>query len=190
MSTQDEMCWNALRSQDRNGRDFGLNMTSLCCYTRLNFSPAFSTEIYHKTLHQDHNHQGITYLEYTGRYSTPNRVEDHEVFIDIYYYYHPAMENDCLFRHTPNSNKRKNKDSATVKDNLKTTDIQVSVFKSINKKLDILNTLHQEIKDLRSSLQFTNSLIVALQTDNRQIHTTVKLLTSQISTIQIDNKTM
>lgn len=100
------------------------------------------------------------------------------------------MENACPVRHTPKSNKRKNKDSATDKDDLQTTDIQVSVFKSISKKLDILNTLYQEIKDLRSSLQFTNSLIVALQTDNTHLHTTVKLLTPQISTIQIANKTL
>lgn len=85
---------------------------------------------------------------------------------------------------TPNPAKRTKTDSSTDTDNLHTTNIQVSVLESINWKLDILGMLHQKIKDLRSSLEFTHHQIGDLHRDNAE------LLTSQIVTIQKENKTL
>ena len=117
------------------------------------------------------------------------RVEDLEDYVDNYYYL-LAMENNSQVHHTSNPNKWKKKDSATNTVDLQTTHVQVSVLQSIHKKLNILSMLHQEIKDLRSSLEFTYNQITDLQTDNTQLHITVKLLTSQTSTIQKENKTL
>ena len=73
-----------------------------------------------------------------------------EDFIDCYY---DAMEP------TPEENPAmwKKADSATDTEDLATTtDVQVSVLESINKKLDVLSLLHQEIKELKASLEFTH----------------------------------
>lgn len=73
-------------------------------------------------------------------------MEDLEDYVDNYYY-RLVMQSNSPVHHTSNPNKRKKTDSATNTDDLQTTDIQVSVLKSINKKLDVLSMLNQEIKD-------------------------------------------
>ncbi|KAL7381660.1 hypothetical protein ABVT39_009000 [Epinephelus coioides] len=69
------------------------------------------------------------------------RVEDLEEFID-HYYYECVMEGPA-----DNPNKRKKTDSATDTQDLLSSEF--SVLESINKKLEVLGMLHQEIKDLK-----------------------------------------
>ncbi|KAL7384104.1 hypothetical protein ABVT39_024096 [Epinephelus coioides] len=72
---------------------------------------------------------------------TGARVEDLEAFID-HYYYECVMEGPA-----DNPNKRKKTDSATDTQDLLSSEF--SVLESINKKLEVLGMLHQEIKDLK-----------------------------------------
>ncbi|KAL7398273.1 hypothetical protein ABVT39_007089 [Epinephelus coioides] len=69
------------------------------------------------------------------------RVEDLEEFID-HHYYKCVMEGPA-----DNPNKRKKTDSATDTQELVSSEFSVS--ESINKKLEVLGMLHQEIKDLK-----------------------------------------
>ncbi|KAL7390188.1 hypothetical protein ABVT39_016614 [Epinephelus coioides] len=69
------------------------------------------------------------------------RVKDLEEFID-HYYYGCVMEGPA-----DNPNKRKKTDSATDTQDLLSSEF--SVLESINKKLEVLGMLHQEIKDLK-----------------------------------------
>ncbi|KAI2656614.1 hypothetical protein H4Q32_029823 [Labeo rohita] len=54
----------------------------------------------------------------------------------------------------PKPAKRKKTDSSTDTEDLVTTEIKVSVLDSINNKLDILGIIHEDIKELRSGLDF------------------------------------
>lgn len=54
------------------------------------------------------------------------------------------------------------KTSSTDTSDLQTTEIEVSVLQSINKTLDLLVTLHNEIKELSLSLQFAHNCIEKL----------------------------
>ena len=73
-------------------------------------------------------------------------IKDLEAFIDNY---RKDQRNMQANRSTPqpegNPSKRK-KNSPTDTDDLQTTEIKVSVLSSIHKKLDLLVTLHNEIK--------------------------------------------
>lgn len=57
-------------------------------------------------------------------------------------------------------NKRRKTDSSTDTDGLQTTEIEVSILTSIIKKLDLLIPLHNEMKELKSSLEFTHNQIL------------------------------
>lgn len=54
------------------------------------------------------------------------------------------------------------KTSSTDASDLQTTEIEVSVLQSINKTLDLLVTLHNEIKELSSNLEFAHNCIEKL----------------------------
>ncbi|KAL7395549.1 hypothetical protein ABVT39_019103 [Epinephelus coioides] len=69
------------------------------------------------------------------------RVEDLEEFID-HYYYECVMEGPA-----DNPNERKKTDSTTDTQDLLSSEF--SILESINKKLEVLGMLHQEIKDLK-----------------------------------------
>ena len=112
-------------------------------------------------------------------------LTDLEAFIDHYYQLQANMNPD-----PENPNKRKKKDSSTDTEDLPTIDIEVSVLASINKKLDLLVTLHQEIKDIRESLDFAHHHIVTLQQSNQELQTTVDSLSIQMQTITNENKLM
>lgn len=109
-------------------------------------------------------------------------VEDLENFIDDYFV-RCTMED-------ANPSKRKKADSSTDTQDLEVTDIQVSVLESINKKLDILSLLHQEIKDLKASLEFTHQQIEDLQRDNTELRSTLTAVTSEVNTLKKENKTL
>uniref|UniRef100_A0A8C5FVN2 Uncharacterized protein n=1 Tax=Gadus morhua TaxID=8049 RepID=A0A8C5FVN2_GADMO len=81
-------------------------------------------------------------------------------------------------------------DSSTDTEDLPTIDIEVSVLASINKKLDLLVTLHQEIKDISDSLDFAHHHIVTLQQSNQELQTTVESLSEQMQAITKENKRM
>lgn len=59
--------------------------------------------------------------------------------------------------------KRKKSDSPTDTHDLMTNSIQISVLQSINKQLEVFSMLHQEMNDLRVSLEFTYLQIINLQ---------------------------
>lgn len=109
-------------------------------------------------------------------------VEDLENFIDDYFV-------RCVMEDA-NPSKRKKADSSTDTQDLEVTDIQVSVLESINKKLDILSLLHQEIKDLKASLEFTHQQIEDLQRDNNELRSTLTAVTSEVDTLKKENTTL
>lgn len=61
---------------------------------------------------------------------------------------------------------------------------QVSDLQSINKTLDILGMLQQEIKDLKSYLEFTFQQTGELQRDNVKLKAPVESVTVQMEIIQ------
>lgn len=110
-----------------------------------------------------------------------------EEYIDSYYekynmdpVQHPEKDNP---------NKRK-KTSSTDTSDLPTAEVEVSVLTSINKKLDLLVTLHSEIKELRASLEFAHNHIEKLEQANTSLQTTVKDLGEKMNSVIKDNKNM
>ncbi len=112
-------------------------------------------------------------------------MEDLEAFIDQYYYRQLDMDN----RTPSNPSKRNRKsDSSTDTDDLQTTTIEVSILASINKKLDLLIPLNDEIKEIRNSLEFAHQSIITLQKANQDLHKSVNTLNEQMHTVSKENK--
>lgn len=86
--------------------------------------------------------------------------------------------------------KRRKRDSATDTDDLHTTEVEVSVLASINKKLDILVTIHDELSDMRKSLEFAHNQIETLQQSNQELQTSITTLTQQMENVTAENKQM
>ena len=86
--------------------------------------------------------------------------------------------------------KRRKRDSATDTDDLHTTEVEVSVLASINKKLDMLITIHEEINSMRQSLEFAHNQIETLQQSNQDLKTSVATLTQQMQNVTVENKQM
>lgn len=63
--------------------------------------------------------------------------------------------------------------SAESEEDRATTTIEVGLLESINNKLAILEKLHQDIKDLKTSLEFSQSQIESLQKENNKMHTKI-----------------
>lgn len=115
-------------------------------------------------------------------------LTDLEIFIDNYYHHlHSTMDNTDALK--PDSKRRK-RDSATDTDDLHTTEVEVSVLASINKKLDILVTSHEELKDMRESLEFAHNQIGTLQQSNQELQTSITTLTQQMQKVSAENKQM
>lgn len=70
------------------------------------------------------------------------------------------------------------------------TTIEVSVLESINNKLSILELLHADIKDLKASLEYSQSQIETLQIENKELKLTVNTLSAQVHTISSENKNL
>ena len=87
-----------------------------------------------------------------------------------------------------NPNKKRKADSSTDTDDLLTSAEEVSLMTSINKKLDILIPLHQEVKEITRSLEFAHEHIMTLQTANKELHSSVQILTDQMQKITAENK--
>lgn len=68
------------------------------------------------------------------------------------------------------------KKTSTDSSDLQATEIEVNVLASINKKLDLLVTLHNEIRDLRSSLEFAHNHIKKLEQSNNSLQSIVKIM--------------
>lgn len=78
--------------------------------------------------------------------------------------------------------------SAESEEDSTTTTIEVGLLESINNKLAILEILHQDIKELKSSLEFSQSQIASLQKENNEMHTKISDLTTTINSIKTENK--
>lgn len=81
--------------------------------------------------------------------------------------------------------KNTKRDSATETDLIT---IEVTVLKSINNKLSILELLHTDIKEPKASLEFTESQIDTPTLENNKLKGTVKNLSAQILTLTQENR--
>lgn len=68
--------------------------------------------------------------------------------------------------------------------------IEVSLLSSINSKLAILELLHADIKDLKASLEFSQSQIDTLVQENKELRGTVTNLSTQVTRLSNENNTM
>lgn len=69
-----------------------------------------------------------------------------------------------------------------------TTMVQVSLLQSINDKLSILEMMHADIKELKTSLEFTQSQTDTLQAENKDLKLSVSKLTTDMETVKNKNK--
>lgn len=68
------------------------------------------------------------------------------------------------------------------------TKLKLRSGQSINNKLDLLVTLHNEIKDLCLSLEFAHTQIIHLKQSNNSLQTTIKALTENMDLVMKENK--
>lgn len=129
----------------------------------------------------------ILELDQTEIYSDTkiDNLEDLETFIDHHY---DNLQRNTTMEDSTKPNKKRKTDSSTDTDDLQTMDIEVSLLDSINQKLGLLPALHAEIKDIGKSLEFAHAQIETLQKSNRELSSTVRTLTNQMSTITAENK--
>lgn len=71
-----------------------------------------------------------------------------------------------------------------------TVTIEVSLLQSINSKLSILEHLHADVKDLKASLEFSQSQIDTLALENRELKGTVTNLSNQVNHLTSENRIM
>lgn len=71
-----------------------------------------------------------------------------------------------------------------------TTMVKVSLLQSINDKLSILEMMHADIKELKTSLEFTQSQTDTLQAENKDLKLSVSKLTADMETVKNKNKLM
>lgn len=111
--------------------------------------------------------------------------------LEAYINHHYSQYNmDTRQQDPSNPNKRKKTSSTDTSDlQSHTTEIKVK-SNSINNKLDLLVTLHEEIKELRLSLDFTHNYIEKLEQSNNSLQTTVKTLSEKMDSVIKDNKSM
>lgn len=77
--------------------------------------------------------------------------------------------------------------SAESEDGSSTTTIEVGLLESINNKLAILELLHQD-KDLKTSLEFSQSQIESLQKANNEMDKKISEITTTIKCLSNENK--
>lgn len=70
------------------------------------------------------------------------------------------------------------------------TSIEVSLLESINNKLGILELLHADIKDLKASLEYSQSQIDTLVIENNELKGNVTTLSDQVNQLTTENKLM
>lgn len=87
----------------------------------------------------------------------------------------------------PNRKIRK-RDSSTETD--EETTVEVSVLASINSKLAILELLHIDIRDLKASLEFSQSQIETLMLDNIELKKNASHLSTQVTKLTKENQIM
>ncbi len=120
-----------------------------------------------------------------------DNIDRLEHFIDSYFNYYNMLTSSASsttsLHEDTNPAKRKKKDSATDTVDLLTTDAEVSFLQSINKKLDLLEAVHSEIIDIKSSLNFAYDQIEQLQTENKSLQISVATLTKLVDTLTFEN---
>lgn len=107
-------------------------------------------------------------------------METLENFIDHYF-------NNMTIMPQPQKKQPRREYSAESQDE-STTTIEVSLLESINNKLAILEPLHQDIKDLKTSLEFSQSQIQFLKKANNEMHRKISEITTTIECLSNENK--
>ncbi|KAF7650784.1 hypothetical protein LDENG_00120650 [Lucifuga dentata] len=87
-----------------------------------------------------------------------------------------------------NPSERKKKDSSTDMEDLEMTEVEVSMFRSINNKLELLVELHKQMKKMQVSLNFAYEKIDRLESENKSLKVTMDLLTKKTNTLAKENK--
>ncbi|KAF7647466.1 hypothetical protein LDENG_00172130 [Lucifuga dentata] len=87
-----------------------------------------------------------------------------------------------------NPSKHKKKDSSTDMEDLQTAEVEVSMVRSINNKLELLVELHKQMKEMQVSLNFAYEKIDRLESKNKSLKATVDLLTKKTDTLAKENK--
>ena len=82
-------------------------------------------------------------------------IKDLEAFIDNYHKDQRNMQANCSTPQPEGNPSKRKKNSSTDTNDLQTTEIEV-FFRLLIKKFDLLVTLHNEIKELRASLEFAH----------------------------------
>lgn len=67
---------------------------------------------------------------------------------------------------------------------------EVSVLESINAKLSVLELLRDDIRELKASLEFSQSQIDSLVQDNNELKGTVKTLSTQVTQLTDENNSI
>ncbi|XP_077411418.1 adenylate kinase 7 isoform X9 [Vanacampus margaritifer] len=120
-------------------------------------------------------------------FGTPPNVEDLERFIDGYFY-NCAMEDSSVEKPSKKPSKKRKNDSATDTDDLTTTEVSVSMLESINKKLEVLSLICEDVKGLKVSIEFFSQQVSDLQRDNAEIHSTLVTVSAELETVKKENK--
>ena len=120
------------------------------------------------------------------------KLEELELFID-----------DCFYNLTrmaekPEKKRLRTRDSSTDTEDLDTdSKVEVGVLQSINTKLlrmetqlSLIDVLHKDIRDLKTSLEFSFEQIKDLQHDTNNMKFTVNSLTTELDKINKENKTL
>ena len=84
--------------------------------------------------------------------------------------------------------RRKKRDSSTDTADLGACSDEVSVLESINNKLDMLFVLHQEFRDLKESLEFTQQQLQELQQDNTELRSALTSVTAEVDQLKKNNR--
>ncbi|XP_077411427.1 adenylate kinase 7 isoform X15 [Vanacampus margaritifer] len=121
------------------------------------------------------------------KFGTPPNVEDLERFIDGYFY-NCAMEDSSVEKPSKKPSKKRKNDSATDTDDLTTTEVSVSMLESINKKLEVLSLICEDVKGLKVSIEFFSQQVSDLQRDNAEIHSTLVTVSAELETVKKENK--
>lgn len=84
--------------------------------------------------------------------------------------------------------KRGRQDGSTQSEDGLETTIEVSLLESINAKLSVLELLRDDIRELKASLQFSQSQIDTLVQENSELKETVKALSAQVKHLTDESK--
>lgn len=91
---------------------------------------------------------------------------------------------------TTHESKKKKRESSTETDDGLYMTAEVSLLESINSKLAVLELLRDDLRELKASLEFSQSQIETVIQENNALKGTVKTLSAQVTQLSDDNKSM